>query len=160
MVPRETIFAYGIGRPTLVAMMFLFGLPASAGEVRIECASVHPEKTNVGLDYGECLPDGEGKWVHVADETIDHGNNIFTAIDIHKTPNSLPLRKAKLECKYKDRSVILMSVPGELLRCGIKYRLPLFLGAGPDGKERVEGEWRVFAAWAISEVEDAPKPPK
>ncbi len=128
-------------------------VPAWAGEVETECPMTHPEKHEVKFRGGECLPYGETRWSHVSDRTIDHGNNVFTEIQIYKTPNSPPLRKAKIECNYKDKSVVLVPVPGELLRCAIRYRLPVFKGLGADGKDIWDGEWEAFRVWAVSEKE-------
>lgn len=160
MSAAPNLFIFRAKRLLHAGTMILLALPASAGEVETECPMIHPEKPGVRLRSGECLPDGETKWVHVSDEMTDHGNNIFTEIDIHKTPNSRPLRKAKIECNYKDKSIVLVPVPGELLRCGIRYRLPVFKNIGANGKGEWDGEWEAFRIWAVSETEDKPETPK
>ncbi len=128
-------------------------VPAWAGEVETECPMKHPEKPAVRFHAGECLPDGEAAWTHIPDQIMDHGNSVFTAVQIHKTPSSPPLRKAKIECVYRDKSVILIAVPGELLRCAIRYREPIYKGLGTDGKDVWVGEWETFRVWAVSEKE-------
>lgn len=140
-----------------VSVTMACAAPAMAGEVKTECPSTHPERPGMRLDYGECLPVGEYPWSWVPDEKIDHGNNIFTAIDIYRrdTKND-PLRKAKIECNYKDRSILHVPVPGALLRCGIKYRLPDFQNL----KNREEMDSEILHVWAISEVEGKPEPSK
>ncbi len=132
--------------------------PALAGEVQTECPLAHPEKPDVHLRSGECLPDGGPyPWSWRPDEVIDHGNNIRTDVDIYRRDTKHdPLHKAKLECNYKDRTTVHIPVPGALLRCGIKYYLPdldnLKPGENPDPQIR--------DVWAISEVDDKPEPSK
>ncbi len=147
-----------------VGIVFLFAASAQAGEIRTECPLTHPHMPDIRLRSGECMPDGMALWSWRPDQVIDHGDRIYTDIDIYRR-NTVdePLRKAKIVCNYghyKDKIAVFVPVPGALLRCGIKYRLPKFLGPGPDGKEKVEGEFELFEVWAISETDDKPDPPK
>lgn len=140
-----------------LGMAFLSAGSALADEIKTECPLTHPRKPEVRLRSGECLPDGEYRWTWAADEEIDHGDNIRTYIYVYRQDMKYdPLRKAKLECNYKDRTTVHIPVPGALLRCGIKYYLPdldnLKSGEDPDPQIR--------DVWAISKVDNKPEPPK
>lgn len=138
--------------------MALFGARSvMADEARTACPLIHPEKPDVRLRSGECLPAGQYGWTWAAEEEIDHGDNVRTYIYVYRRDAKYdPLRKAKIECNYKDRTTVHIPVQGALLRCGIKYYLPdldnLKPGENPDPQIR--------DVWAISEVENNPKAPK
>jgi hypothetical protein len=85
----------------------------------------------------------------------DHGNNIRTDVDIYRRDTARSLHKAKLRVQLTRTERRPYSVPGALLRCGIKYYLPDLDNLKP-ARIRTSNTGRL----GDFEVDDKPEPSK